>query len=196
MVAGDLPGRGTDSVHLVAEEELQDRYQAYCRRQATRLVQMLPREAVRPLYRRAREEALRADALSDSGEDDPLALLVRFCQGLLPLPPFQVWLDDLRRYPDGHFDDMEESVEGPTADAPSTMEVRPMTLHGRSWLAQLRSFRDAGLWRGYISFQEEGSERVHRTTAVFCEQGPGELRERFLSFESATLEAFLRSALP
>lgn len=196
MVAGDLAGRATDSVHLVAEEELQERYVAYCRRQAARLVQMLPREAVRPLYRRAREEALRADALSDAGEDDPLALLVRYCQGLLPLPPFHVWMDDLRAHPDGHYADMEESVEGPTADAPSTMEVRPMTLHGRAWRAQLRSFRDAGLWRGYISFQEEGSERVHRTAAVFCEEGPGELRERFLSFESATLEAFLRSALP
>jgi len=31
---------------------------------------------------------------------------------------------------------------------------------------------------------------------VFCESNAGELRERFLSFEHAALEAFLRSALP
>ena len=76
------------------------------------------------------------------------------------------------------------------------MGVRPMVVQGRSWLAHLRSFRDAGLWRGYISFEDEGSGRVHRTAAVFCETGAGQLRERFFSFEDAALEAFLRSALP
>lgn len=196
MVSGEVPTHGADPVALATGEDLHVRYEAYCRRQAARLVQMLPREAVRPLYRRARNEALRADSMPDEGEHDPLALLVRYCRALLPLPPFQVWADDLRRHPDGHFADLEESVDGPTADAPSTMESRPMSLHGRSWVAQLRSFREAGLWRGYISFQEEGSRRVHRTAAVFCEEGPGELRERFLSFEDTTLEAFLRSALP
>lgn len=196
MVAGELPGRGHVLVDYVAVEELQRRYESYRRRQASRLVQMLPREAIRPLYRRARGAALRADALGDEGESDPLALLVAFCGDLLPLPPFEVWLEDLRSHPDGHFADLEEATDGPTSEAPSTMEVRPMKVRGRSWLAQLRSFREAGLWRGYISFQEEGSERVHRTAAVFCEPGPGELRERFRSFEDNALEAFLRSALP
>lgn len=196
MVTGDLPGRGVELVDFVASDELHRRYESYCRRQASRLVQMLPRDAVRPLYRRARDAALRADTLRDEGEPDPLALLVDFCQDLLPLPPFEIWLDDLRRHPDGHFSDLDESTDGPTVQTPSTMEVRPMTVRGRPWLAELRSFRDAGLWRGYISFQEEGSERAHRTAAVFCEPGPGELRERFLSFENTALEAFLRSALP
>lgn len=196
MVTGDLPGRGVELVDFVAVDELQRRYESYCRRQATRLVQMLPRDAVRPLYRRARDAALRADTLRDEGESDPLALLVDFCRDLLPLPPFEIWLDDLRRHPDGHFSDLDESTDGPTVQAPSTMEVRPMTVRGRPWFAELRSFRDAGLWRGYISFQEEGSERAHRTAAVFCEPGPGELRERFLSFENTALEAFLRSTLP
>lgn len=196
MVAGELPDGGHALVDYVAVEELHRRYESYRRRQASRLVQMLPRDAVRPLYRRARNAALRADALADEGESDPLALLVSFCVDLLPLPPFEVWLEDLRRHPDGHFADMEEATDGPTSESPSTMEVRPMTVRGRSWLAQLRSFREAGLWRGYISFQEEGSDRVHRTAAVFCEPGPGELRERFRSFENTALEAFLRSALP
>ena len=37
---------------------------------------------------------------------------------------------------------------------------------------------------------------MHRTALVFRESDPADLRERFLSFESGTLEAFLRSALP
>lgn len=196
MVAGDLTTRGVDPLHHVGETELRHRYGSYRRRQAARLVQLLPREAVRPLYRRARDEARRADALDDAGEADPLALLVRYCERLLPLPPFDVWRDDLRLHPDGHFADLEESADGPTSDAPSTMEVRPLDYYGRPWLAHLRTFREAGLWRGYISFEEESSGRVHRTAAVFCESDPGELRERFRSFEHAALEAFLRSALP
>ena len=119
-------------------------------------MQLLPREAVRPLYRRARDEARRADALADGGEADPLALLARFCRRLLPLPPFEVWREDLRSHPEGHFADLEESADVPTADAPSTMEVRSLEVRGRPWLAHLRSFREAGLWRGYISFEEAG----------------------------------------
>ncbi len=196
MVAGEIAVRGYDPLQHVADAELRERYEGYCHRQASRLVRLLPRDAVRPLYRRARDEARRADALADGGESDPLALLVRYCRNLLPLPPFEVWREDLRSHPEGHFIDLEESADVPTADAPSTMEVRSLEVHGRTWLAHLRSFRDAGLWRGYISFEEEGSGRVHRTAVVFCESNAGELRERFLSFEHAALEAFLRSALP
>jgi len=196
MVAGDLPVRGAGALDFVGETELRQRYGAYRSRQAARLVQMLPREAIRPLYRRARDQARRADLLHDSGESDPLALLTAYCQTLIPLPPFHVWLADLRIHPEGHFADLEESADGPTADAPSTMGVRPLEVRGRRWLAHLRSFREAGLWRGYISFEEGASGRVHRTAAVFCETGAGELRDRFYSFEDAALEAFLRSTLP
>ena len=71
-----------------------------------------------------------------------------------------------------------------------------LRLDWRPWLARLRTFREAGLWRGYISFEEEVSGRVHRTATVFCESRADELRERFVSVEQTTLEAFLRSALP
>lgn len=196
MMLGGLSRQGGHALDLVGHEELRRRYESYRRRQAAELVRMLPREAIRPLYRRARDEARRADALSDAGEDDPLGLLHAFCASLLPLPPFGVWLEDLRAHPEGHYADMEEAPDGPTSDAPSTLGVRPLDVRGRRWLAHLRSFRDAGLWRGYISFEEGGSGRVHRTAAVFCEQGAGELRDRFFSFEEAALEAFLRSTLP
>lgn len=196
MVVGSHSVRGDASLDFVSEAELAERYEAYRRRQAIRLVQMLPRDAIRPLYRRARDEARRADALPDGGETDPLALLSAYCEALLPLPPFDVWLADLRTYPEGHFADLEESADGPTPEAPSTLGVRPLMVRGRPWLAHLRSFRDSGLWRGYISFEEGGSGRVHRTAAVFCETAAGELRERFFSFEETALEAFLRSTLP
>jgi len=196
MVAEELSARGADPLQYVSESELRERYDSYRRRQAARLVQMLPREAVRPLYRRARDEAIRSGAVGVGDDGDPLALLMRWCERLLPLPPFDVWMEDLRLFPDGHFADLEESTDGPTADAPSTMEVRALEVRGKPWLARLRSFREAGLWRGYIAFEEEGSGRVHRTAAVFCEADAAELRERFLSFERAALEAFLRSALP
>lgn len=196
MVSGDLRRDLVGSPEPGADEDLRGRYAAYRRRQAARLVQMLPREAVRPLYRRARAECERPALEVVGTEDDPLALLVAFSERILPLPPFEVWLDDLQRHPDGHLTDLADSVDGPTAEAPSTMEVRSVDYHGRPWLARLRSFCDAGLWRAYIAFEERDSGRVHRTAAVFCEAHPADLRERFLSFEPATLEAFLRSALP
>ncbi len=179
-VLGDLPARS----------ELLQRYRAYRRAQASSLVRMLPREAIRPLYRRARE------SLRVRPADDPLAVLTRYCETLLPLPPYETWLRDLRAHPDAHLRDLEESVEAPTADAPSTVEVRALSAGGRRWRASLHSFRDQGAWRGFIAFQEEGVTRRHRTAAIFCEEDPAELRERFLSFAPATLEAFLRSSLP
>lgn len=151
---------------------------------------MLPREAIRPLYREA------CEAVRTRGTDDPLSVLTRYCETLLPLPPFETWLQDLRVHPDAYLKDLEESLEAPTADAPSTVEVRSLSSGGRRWRAALRSFRDQGTWRGFIAFQAEGGDRLHRTATIFCEQDPTELRERFLSFAPATLEAFLRSSLP
>jgi hypothetical protein len=157
---------------------------------------LLPKEAIRPLYRRAREVlALSRDACP--GDDsDPLALLARYCEQVLPLPPFEVWCADFAGHPDAHLEDLEESSQRPTADAPSTVEVRAFRFAGRLWIARLRAFREGGLWRAFILFEEEGAGRVHRTGAVFCEREPGELRERFLAFEPIAMEAFLRSALP
>lgn len=196
MTQGGLIGEEGLGTPTAEAAELHVRYGSYRRRQASRLLQILPREAVRPLYRRAREGARARDASEDAAADDPLALLVGFCEELLPLPPFDVWCEDLRRNPDAHLTDLDESADSPTADAPATMATQDVEYAGARWVARLRAFRDAGLWRGYIAFEEGGRGRVHRTTTVFCERDPGELRRRFLSFEPAALEAFLRSALP
>lgn len=194
----ELPAEGWVEHAGVDVAELRIRYLAYRRRQASRLLQILPREAVRPLYRKARDAVLESDRDESAGSsaDDPLAVLIDFCERLLPLPTFEVWCDDLACNPDAHLSDLDESADGPTVDTPSTMASRNFTYAGRGWTARLRAFRDDVFWRGYIAFEETGRGRVHRTTTVFCEHDPGELRRRFLSFEPPALEAFLRSALP
>lgn len=179
-------GAATRSTHEV--EELRQRYASYRRRQATGLVHLMPREAVRPLLRKARRQV-------GDGEDS-LQMLVRFCESLLPLPPFEVWLEDLYAHPEAHLSDVDESAQAPTVQAPTTVEVRGLRYRGQPWTASLRSYRDGGVWRGYIAFADEAAGLTHRTAPVFCEEDPVTLRERFLSFESPALEAFLRSALP
>jgi hypothetical protein len=179
----DVAGLGVD--------ELRAEYAAYRRRQARALVRLLPREAVRPLYRRA----LQAGG-SVNGAADPLGALVGYCERLLPLPPFERWLEDRRRYPDAHLHDVDDSAEAPTAEAPSTLDVRTFDVSGASWVARLRSFREGVTWKAFIAFERSGSRDVHRTALIFREADPVDVRERFNSFDHAALRAFLRSALP
>jgi hypothetical protein len=174
------------------DQELRARYADYRRRQARALVGMLPQEAIRPMYRRA----FHAGHRSPGHDEDPLERLLRFCEELLPLPPFEVWLHDLHRSPEAHLVDLDASADVPTATAPATLESRRFAPDGRAWVARLRGFRDGGAWRGFIAFEENSTGRVHRTSLIFRETDPSDLRDRFLSFEPATLQAFLRSALP
>jgi len=174
----------------VSPRDLRERYTAYRRTQAAALVRMLPQEAIRPLYRKARE------VVGPGDSEDPLSLLVRYCEKILPLPPFDVWRRDLGQNPEAHLRDLDGSAAAPTVSEPSTVEVREVTHQGRRWRANLRSFRDQGVWRGFIAFDSEAGSGVFRTTEIFCESDLTKLRERFISFSSATLEAFLRSSLP
>jgi len=193
-------------------------YAAYVERQARLLVSMLPREAVRPLYRAAHAAHSLADAGTDSAtnglagpgapiDSDPLDLLVRHCARILPLPPFEVWYADLRRHPGAHLAEWAEGVSGPPRDAPVTLATRGFDARGRSWRARLRGFHERGAWRGFIAFElAEWHERTdptvplaaagHRTAAIFREDDPEALRTRFLDFDPAALSAFLRSCLP
>jgi hypothetical protein len=174
----------------VDHSELLERYRAYRRRQARRLLRLLPREAVRPLYRRA---AASEDPATGS---DPLETLVRYCERLLPLPPFEAWRDDVASNPVAHLHDVDDSAEAPSAEAPVTVATRDFVAGDRAWSAHLRSFRDGEAWRGFIAFEDRGSARLHRTALIFRESDPVDVRERFMSFEPRALMAFLRSALP
>jgi hypothetical protein len=183
---------GLDSgLQRPALEELEVQYAAYRRRQARGLVRLLPREAIRPLYRRALEEDPGSEASSD-----PLGALLGYCERLLPLPPFDTWREDVRLHATAHLQDLEDSAEAPTAEAPTTVEARRFAFEGDPWVAHLRSYRDGPTWRGYISFEDAETRRVHRTTLIFRESHPVDMRERFLGFDVAALQAFLRSALP
>lgn len=183
-----------------AEErgELRREYEAYRKRQAARLVHLMPREAVRPLFRRARRCMAQEGGAVEAGAtaDDPLELLIRYCETLLPLPPFEVWIEDVRRHPDAYLTDLDEVGRAPTAHEPATVEVRDLVYRGRRWTARLQSYRDREAWRAYIAFTAAEGGGIHRTAPIFREADPMALRERFADFEPAALEAFLRSALP
>ena len=70
---------------------LKGRYEEYCRQQVFLLLEIVPREAVRPLYRRARTWAIERGIHESK---DPMSTLRLFCREVLPLPPFEVWLMD------------------------------------------------------------------------------------------------------
>jgi hypothetical protein len=188
---GDHPRAETQLAARLARQELLLEYRAYRKRQARGLVGMLPKEAVRPLYRRA----LRAGN-GEKESTDPLATLVDYCETLLPLPPFERWCEDREASPSAYLRDLDDSAAAPTAEAPTTVGTRTFGVGGAVWVAHLRSFRDGDAWRGYIAFEEQESGRVHRTALIFRESDPADLRERFFDFETVALAAFLRSALP
>jgi hypothetical protein len=186
------PGADLDDIGLHAAGELRSRYRAYRRRQAARLLDLVPPGAVRPLYR----AALEAADLSAAGDArDPLTLLLEFCERLLPLPSLEAWSDDLTRHPEAHLEDLSDSIHGPSPDAPATLAARTLPWGGRSWRVRLVGYPSHGGWRGLLVFHGPAGA-LHRTTTVFHEADAVGLRDRFRSFEPGALRAFLRSALP
>lgn len=194
MISDALAPGATDATAPAVE--LREGYRRYRTRQARRLASMLPPAAVRPLYRRAFAAASRRVEGASSSLTDPMELLVAFCEELLPLPPFERWLEDVTLYPEAHLLELDDSADVPTAQSPATVETRSLTFRDESWFARLRTFRDGPIWRGFISFEERRSGRLHRTALIFREDDPAALRDRFLGFEREALRAFLRSALP
>lgn len=174
---------------------LEARYRAYGRQQAATLLGLLPREAIRPLHREALAWAGESGHRHDPTE--PLETLLAYCHHLLPLPPFEVWCEDLRNNPLAH---AEMATQMPGSESapvrPVTLAVRTVERGGSTWDAGLRVFAEEGVWRGYIVFRCGADGRRARTAHVFREDGPEELRRRFLDLAPATLTAFLRSSLP
>ena len=102
-------------------EVLRARYEAYCAQQAAALPGLLPREGVRAPYRRARRSPNRSRT--------PLALLVAHCRTLLPLPPFDVWLEDYLRDRGPYLESLDV-LGGPRREAPVMVEVRRLQHQG------------------------------------------------------------------
>ena len=176
------------------DPDLGSRYEEYCRRQAKGLVSILPKEAIRPLYGRAREWGRKTGR---EVEKDPLATFLLFIRELMPLPPRAVWEEDRARYLDAH---VKEEFDSPPAhrrsSPPVTVESRGMEMEGRRWRATLNLFRRDEAWRGFIVFNLVGEAETVRTADIFREEDPDEIRTRFLGFHNQTLQAFLRSVLP
>ena len=191
----DPSGPDIVSTTLVQDDpDLGSRYEEYCRRQAKGLVSILPKEAIRPLYARAREWG------RNTGQEvvkDPLATFILFLRDLIPLPPRDVWEKDRAENLNAH---VKEEFDSPPAhrrsSPPVTVESRGMEMEGRRWRATLNLFRRDEAWRGFIVFNLLGEDETVRTTDIFREEDPDEIRNRFLGFHNQTLQAFLRSVLP
>jgi hypothetical protein len=191
----DHPEAGIPSSEMVREDpDLGSRYEEYCRRQAKGLVSILPKEAIRPLYARAREWG------RSTGQEvakDPLATFLLFLREVMPLPPREVWERDRMEHLDSH---VKEEFDSPPAhhrsSPPVTVESRGMEMDGRRWRATLNLFRRDEAWRGFIVFNPLGEIETVRTADIFREEDPDEIRNRFLGFHNQTLQAFLRSVLP
>lgn len=175
-------------------EELARRtYRAYRRRQAAELLRLLPSGAARPLYAKARGWA-RSRGVHD--EKDPMSTLLRYCEHILPLPPFRDWIGDASRNPDAHVRQLERRPDGEPATDSFPVEVRSFEEGGVVWYATLSLYRAGDAWRGFIAFHRGPDTPVFRTAEIFREESAAEVRSRFRTFEPPALEAFLRSVRP
>ena len=193
--SGDGASLATSSGLLVEEDPaLELRYREYRRRQAGAFASLIPRNAIRPVYARAREWARE---MGLEGGKDPLAVLLLFLEESIPLPPYEVWVDDRRQHLDAHLQEEFEPGRAPGEGAPPvTVESRGVVMEGRRWRASLNLFRREDAWRGFIAFRALDGNGGVRTGEIFREDDPEEIRERFRSYHAQTLQAFLRSVLP
>lgn len=173
-------------------EVLYFRYHAYRRRQAAELLRIMPREAVRDLYGRARDWA-RDQGLHDGR--DPMASLQKFAEHLLPLPPFEVWLEDRGTHPLAHIEENSDGPYAPPVGRPGRVETRVFRHGGRRWDSSLLVFREGEAWKGFLEFQEREGGPTYKTATIFREDSAAEVRLRFCDFSDDALSAFLLSAL-
>jgi hypothetical protein len=199
QVAGSAPARVTatgfatgDGVRTTwTSRALLPRYEAYRRHQARELLSLLPPEGVRALYRAARAGYTEGGAVAD-----PMSLLDEFVTEHLPLPPFHLWVHDVRQNPQAHLDQPWMGDALPDRSAPLAVAVREEAVQGRWCTAELRIYHSEDGWRGHLRFTREGEDRSWQTGDVFREESAETVVERFREFGWPTLEAFLRSILP
>ncbi len=179
-------------------EGLRGLYERYCDHETRALLQLIPRDGLRALYRAARsasvhpEEEAEVQGGSQLLTQDSLAMVVRYARELLPLPPFHLWLD-------AYLDDRDPFLAAlgieATPDRPDPVLVDVRAVDG-GWMAGLHLFHREDEWRGFLQFTREAGRPGHRTADIFRGEAPAEVRARFREYSEATLKAFLRSVLP
>jgi hypothetical protein len=177
----------------VGRQDLHRRYEAYCLDQGRGLLAMVPRDAIRAMMRAAHEWAVVKD-IPDTG--DPMELLVRYARSILPLPPLEVWLEDVRRAPLHH---LESALPGPVDDirrTPIAVACREAALGEATWSAVLMVFPEpaGGRWHGFVAFGDRPDRLLHRTADIFRDSDPYRIRDEFLSSDLRTISSLLRSA--
>jgi hypothetical protein len=203
-LGGYDPARRTGEV----EDALRAEYERYLMRQSSAFLTLVPRGGVRPLYGEARSWA-KARGVHDS--QNPMPSLLAYCRAHLPLPTFEVWLQDYRACRIAHAIDAASTPLSEEDHAPKQVLTRGLDHGHRRWFAGLHLFRDGRIWRGYITFREVPSaapseprsyartrepRRELRTADIFCETDPTDIERRFNEYRADTLRGFLRSTLP
>ena len=183
-----------ESDALLTDLNLYSRYLAYRQRAASALPTVIPRDGVRPLYRAARAWAVE---IGSHERQDPMATLLAYCEHLLPLPPYEVWVADYNSHRLAYMEALARPPLTAVRAEPVMIAVRGLQLPEEpTWYATLLVGHDGADWRGHISFHNDETEGVQRTTDIFIEDDLDAIKERFASFADSTLIAFLRSTLP
>lgn len=172
-----------------ATSALQDRYRAYRLRQGREFLNLIPRAGLRRVIQACRPR---------SGEDVSIDELAAWCADRLPLPPLAVWMADFQQHRAAHLADEAPTEAGPRSPdgTPVVVAVRHVRHRSKEWVGQLLVQPRDDRWEGAIQFHGDDDGHAWRTAPIFRERSVTEIRERFRSFDDATLAAFLRSALP
>jgi hypothetical protein len=176
-----------------ATDTLRARYDGYRRRQGRELLVLVPREGLRALLR-AHSRELGAAPRSDPGLD----ALADFAASLVPLPPFDVWVEDFRDHRAAHLTQSDPPLaDGPGAPAGDSVTIDVLTFSSgnEEWVAELQVRSVPEGWRGSIHFHRPGEAGAGCTGEVFREPHVTALRERFRGCDGGTFRAFLRSVL-
>lgn len=175
---------------------LRERYEAYCRAQGRELLNLMPREGVRSLLRVLRDVD-GGPPEGESGSEETLDRLGELCRRLLPLPPFEVWIEDFNRARSAYADLPGPPLAPQALDgSPVTVDVRSVTHRGDPWVADLALRPLEARWVGHVRFHRPGDPSFVQTGEILREDSPLEVRTRFRDFDDGTLVALLRSVLP
>jgi len=170
--------------------DLADLYERYCEHEARGLLALLPRVGLRSLYSRARSAAK-----GEGTPQDPIALATEEARKLLPLPPYEVWVEAYLR-DRAPFLQALGIASVPARAEPVLVDVREMA---GGWMAELHLSCRGADWVGFLLFRRSAySENMYglRTADIFRGGDPEELLDRFREFQPGTLAAFLRSISP